>query len=89
MKIRNGYVSNSSTSSFVLVGFFTNDDEVSLAEKLFGSEETFPKEKPPTRVRGCQHEESDAKYCSQCGRPMWIEKEYRDEYEDDVLSQST
>lgn len=35
MKIRNGYVSNSSSSSFVVVGYLFNDQENKSAKELF------------------------------------------------------
>jgi hypothetical protein len=25
--------------------------------------------------RGCHHQESESKFCSDCGKPMWIERE--------------
>jgi hypothetical protein len=35
MKIRNGFVSNSSSSSFVLVGFIPTDEEMEKYEEIF------------------------------------------------------
>ena len=84
MKIRNGFVSNSSSSSFVISGFYMPKGMTieSVAEKLFGNDEDFPKKQAPVRIRGCGHKEVDVKFCPECGEPMWIDRNYKDDYED-------
>ena len=86
MKIRNGFVSNSSSSSFVISGFYLPNgiEMIEVWKKLFGEDEDFPKRKHPTKVRGCSHREMDAKFCPECGKPMWIEEDYDSEYEDEI-----
>jgi len=64
MKTRLGFVSNSSSSSFFIVGT-GNQDIVQVLWNRAG----------PARKRGCDHPEVDTKYCGQCGEPMWIEDE--------------
>ncbi len=59
MKIRNGFVSNSSSSSFCLIG--VRGDK--LAHKLF--------RKIVEKVRGCKHIERGSEYCPECGKLMW------------------
>ena len=86
MKIRNGFVSNSSSSSFVISGFYLPKGIVivEIWKKLFGEDEDFPKRKPSTKERGCSHKEMNAKFCPECGKPMWIEEDYDSEYEDEI-----
>jgi len=65
MKIRNGFVSNSSSSSFCIVGVSDKTFIKILLEKDLG----FHKNKQ----RGCDHPERDTPYCPQCGELMWVE----------------
>jgi len=85
MKIRNGFVSNSSSSSFVISGFYMPKGMTieSVVEKMFGNDEDFPKKQAPETVRGCKHPVvNDAKFCPICGQPTWITNDFEDEYED-------
>lgn len=87
MKIRNGFVSNSSTSSFVIAGFYLpkNTTIEKVLEKLYSGKKDFPKRKPPTKIRGCSHKEiMDAEFCPTCGMPMWDENDSEEEYKEEV-----
>ena len=86
MKIRSGFVSNSSSSSFVAVGFNLPKDFslVKIAEKFFGDEETFPKRKESERYRNCGHTDSGDIFCLKCGKPIWTLNDYNEEYKEDV-----
>jgi hypothetical protein len=63
MKIRSGFVSNSSTSSFSIFGVHSTFKELM---KLFNLQ---PEQKP-----GCKHEydRTIAKFCPECGKKAWI-----------------
>lgn len=73
MKIRNGFVSNSSSTSFAIYGIYVEDSEA-LMNKLMGE----PKE---TKTEGCEHkfDREKIKFCSECGADAWdIKVEERD-----------
>ena len=86
MKIRQGFVSNSSSSSFVVAGFYlpSTMTRVNMLEKLYSEDEDFPQKKLPESVRGCEHEETDTQFCPTCGKPMWVKTDYDREYENKV-----
>jgi len=50
-----------------LIGFDPSNSEVFNAKGI-----SFIK--PKEKVRGCKHPESDGNFCSECGKPMWVEK---------------
>ena len=84
MKIRNGFVSNSSSSSFCIIGI-----DGCLVSKLSKAEGlNFPETgyQETEMVRGCNHNIKNGKsnFCSKCGKPIWIEKYKEVEY--DMLS---
>jgi hypothetical protein len=82
MKTRNGFVSNSSSSSFCIIGV---EDESLLkalakAEKLHfrwnGDPET-------ELARGCNHKiDKTDQFCKVCGKPAYVEKEVKVNYND-------
>jgi len=82
MKTRLGVVSNSSTSSFVVVGFLLDSEAFPLKKimsVIWGNEPDFPKEDPAERKRGCMHKEvQGAKFCPECGKETWVENPYND-----------
>jgi len=87
MKVRQGFVSNSSSSSFVISGFYMPEDMTieSVVEKMFGKDKDFPKRKKSTTSRGCEHHfVGSSKFCPECGKPIWIDKYYEDEYQDEL-----
>ena len=69
MKIRNGFVSNSSASSFCVYG--TDIDLNEAMEALLG------RDKEVTITPGCEHEfdREASKFCAECGSPAWNEEE--------------
>lgn len=79
MKIRQGFVSNSSSSSFCIIGVSGSGwiEQLAEAEGLYF--EAFEREmKPKIRmIRGCNCNinTSKGKYCSECGKKIWIEEE--------------
>jgi hypothetical protein len=88
MKTRNGFVSNSSTSSFFVFGVEAPEIDV-LSKMLFGEK---PKKEEPKPEPGCVHkfDRKKMKFCPECGKPAWIMPEIEEdesEYEDyDELS---
>jgi hypothetical protein len=77
MKTRNGFVSNSSTTSFCVYGVHVEDGHA-LLNKLMGE----PKE---TKTQGCGHnfDRDKFKFCPECGEKAWnIEVEERNLYDD-------
>ena len=77
MKIRIGHVSNSSTSSFIVLGYIIPSDEITetgkklakVSPELKKIMDAFEEAQP--EIRGCQHPQTDAKFCSECGSLMW------------------
>jgi len=63
MKIRNGFVSNSSSTSFSIFGVYLKDSEA-LMNNLLGDRKS-------TRTPNCEHEfdREKAKFCPECGKP--------------------
>ena len=84
MKIRNGFVSNSSTSSFIVAGFYLPKDMKlsSIARKVFGKDEYFPEDITPEPDHICDHKITENKFCPECGLPTWRTVIY--DYEDQV-----
>lgn len=76
MKVRCGFVSNSSTSSFSVFGVETSEDE--LIKVFFNDTDIHVKEP------GCEHEfdREKQKFCAECGKPAWNEYDKDFEYED-------
>ncbi len=71
MKIKQGFVSNSSSTSFCIIGTTRTFDIHRLAEaegflfpKMFHDTKT-------VQVRGCDHQEGTTQFCPECGLPMW------------------
>ena len=68
MKVRSGFVSNSSTSSFAIFGIPIN--VAAMYKKIFN-------EDPINRQNGCSHqydrENTEIKFCPSCGKPKTIE----------------
>jgi len=78
MKIRKGFVSNSSSSSFVVIGYLVNSDKYSfekLLEIFYPKEYAVMRKKLESKERGCEHPEADKEFCAECGKPMWIKDE--------------
>lgn len=67
MKIRSGFVSNSSSSSFAIFGICTDDETLIKGLQLV--------EQGATIEDGCNHsfDRTKAKFCSECGSPAYIE----------------
>jgi len=74
MKIRQGFVSNSSSSSFAIFGVSTSYEEI--AEKL--NIKTGDK-----KIKGCEHQydRETNSFCSKCGLPAWEEIDEQIDYE--------
>ena len=63
MKIRTGFVSNSSSTSFLIVGVNNDEGEGGLANQLFL--------KATKKKRGCEHPGTKNEFCAKCGEPTW------------------
>ena len=83
MKIRQGFVSNSSSSSFCIIG--VSDDE--YVKRLIDAErKNFIASKERTKVRSCDHIVGNQdSYCRVCGKPVYTYEE-KVSYQPDELS---
>jgi hypothetical protein len=84
MKTHNGFVSNSSSTSFCIIGVASNPTlyKLAAAEKLhFKWDEKQPDEFE--NIRGCEHKigKNDL-FCKICGSPAYIQKEIVVNYDD-------
>jgi hypothetical protein len=94
LKLRNGFVSNSSTSSFVVIGFLVDScdsiDDIALVEEFGCTCSSLTKKINeyksllglPEKSRGCEHAEMDANFCPECGKPMWVESKSKERIND-------
>jgi hypothetical protein len=77
MKVRNGFVSNSSTSSFCIFGIsFKSTEE--LARLL-----NVPVPAPTVRKQAgcyCSIDRDASKFCPRCGKQAWVEVQDRTNY---------
>jgi len=84
MKIRNGFVSNSSSSSFCVFGVNIGDDE--KVKKFLKNVVKIDIE--DQKEQGCEHDfnRDKNKFCPECGNTAWEESDYFDayEYEDEI-----
>lgn len=81
MKTRNGFVSNSSSTSFCIIGVSESHyiEQLANAEKL-----SFPWSGEMVKykkIRGCQHKITGA-FCSTCGKPDYVKQEVEIEYDE-------
>jgi len=82
MKSRQGFVSNSSTTSFSVFGVYIKNEE-NFLNTLLGP-------KKVTQTPGCTHEldREAVKFCPNCGAPAWIideeDWERADEYTKEI-----
>ena len=86
MKIRQGFVSNSSSSSFCIIGVQDENLIRSLAKKENKNFYDFQDEVKTIPQRGCSHVETSFKFCPECGKKTWIDVEIADDREYDDLN---
>ena len=92
MKTRNGFVSNSSTSSFVLIGFDIDRkkfDRLTLLSKLYPHNKEVKKlsekiAKGFRKERCCKHPVARNPCCASCGKPMWKKIDLREELDEEI-----
>lgn len=79
MKVRSGFVSNSSTSSFCILGVeFDDPQEILDCLKIEGS---------PPKEQGCTHsfDRITCKHCPECGEPAYYDVEVSEWLEEEVV----
>jgi hypothetical protein len=70
MKIRTGFVSNSSTSRFCVFGIYAAKKDILVALNF----------KPAENERGCEHKvQKTHKFCHECGKPVWVSHNFNEE----------
>lgn len=85
MKIRNGFVSNSSSSSFCIFGVnLTTKEYEALAQKEINAMKADAEKNKPKPIPACGHKFDRAviPYCSLCGKPSYEVSEDDEDYED-------
>ena len=83
MKIRSGFVSNSSASSFCVLGV----SDQSIIQQIQEAVDCYKEQKKKALrkpVRGCSHDfPKNAKFCTDCGEPIWVDS-FDEDYFDDM-----
>ena len=81
MKTRNGFVSNSSTTSFCVYGVSVICGKT-LYENIFGK-----KEPKIEKIKNCTHDfdRETCKFCPECGKKSWTIKEEKIFYSSEVF----
>jgi len=70
VKIRNGFVSNSSTTSFSIFGVILKDKNLKTIRSFLEKNINIGIEK---KIKGCKHEyDKESKFCPECGKPALI-----------------